>query len=107
MSILPSELSLIAPDRLQIVWSDGQVRQYTVRELRENCPCATCMEKRSVAESPAMLPILRAEETQPLRITKMESMGHYAYGIAFSDGHDTGLYTLELLRTLGTVDPQS
>jgi DUF971 family protein len=28
-------------------------------------------------------------------------VGNYAYSIAFSDGHDTGIYTLELLGTLG------
>ncbi len=103
MTLQPSELSLIAPDRLQIVWSDGEVRQYQVRELRENCPCATCLEKQSDDKPTPMLQILSVEETQPLRITKMTPMGHYAYGIEFSDGHDTGLYTLDLLRALGSV----
>ena len=32
----------------------------------------------------------------------MEPMGRYAYAIHFTDGHDTGLYTLESLRELGT-----
>lgn len=104
-SVQPSELSLVAPDRLQISWSDGQVRHYTIRELRENCPCATCLEKRSAPEPPTALPILRAEEAAPLRITKMEPLGHYAYSIEFSDGHDTGLYTLELLHSLGSMKP--
>jgi len=31
----------------------------------------------------------------------MKPVGNYAYSIAFSDGHDTGIYTLELLRQLG------
>jgi DUF971 family protein len=100
-------MKLITPDQLQIVWSDGEVRKYSVRELRENCPCATCLEKKGADEPVAMLPILRMEETQPLRITKMAPMGNYAYGIDFSDGHDTGLFTLELLKTLGTVHSHS
>jgi DUF971 family protein len=33
----------------------------------------------------------------------MQPTGRYAYSIHFSDGHDTGIYTLELLRELGTV----
>ena len=103
MNIQPSELKLLAPDLLQITWSDGEVRQYAVRELRDNCPCATCTEKRSADKPIPLLPILRAEETQPLRIANMEPLGHYAYSIEFSDGHDTGLFTLELLRTLGTT----
>ena len=31
----------------------------------------------------------------------MKPVGHYAYSIDFSDGHDTGIYTLESLRELG------
>ena len=34
-------------------------------------------------------------------IKAMKPVGNYAYGIAFSDGHDTGIYTLEILRSLG------
>jgi len=36
----------------------------------------------------------------------MEPLGHYAYSIEFSDGHDTGLFTLEFLRTLGFIVDQ-
>lgn len=31
----------------------------------------------------------------------MKPIGNYAYGIAFTDGHDSGIYSLELLRHLG------
>ena len=31
----------------------------------------------------------------------MTPVGRYAYSIDFSDGHDTGIYTLESLRELG------
>jgi len=40
-------------------------------------------------------------EARPLAITTMEPVGHYAYSIEFSDGHNTGIYTLELLCQLG------
>ena len=36
-----------------------------------------------------------------MTIASMRPVGTYAYNIAFSDGHDTGLYTFELLSTLG------
>lgn len=39
--------------------------------------------------------------TEPLRIAAMKPVGNYAYSIDFSDGHDTGIYTLETLRELG------
>ena len=98
----PTELKLAAPDRLRIVWSDGQVREYSVRELREQCPCASCRERRMAPPPPpTTLTVLSPAETQPLRIASMSPTGRYAYSIDFSDGHDTGIYTLELLRELG------
>src|SRR5262245_2172867 len=102
MSVQPTQLELAAPDRLRIVWSDGQIRDYPVRELRDKCTCATCREKRNAAPpSPLQLPVLSAAEAQPLRITRMTPVGNYAYSIDFSDGHSTGIYTLESLREMG------
>jgi DUF971 family protein len=104
MTFQPVELKLVDPSRLRIVWNDGESREYSVRELREQCPCATCRELRSAPPPPSnVLPVLSTAETQPLRITAMHPTGRYAYSIHFSDGHDTGIYTLELLRELGTV----
>jgi DUF971 family protein len=102
VKIYPTKLELDADGQLRIHWSDGQVRVYSAGQLRDGCPCATCREKRKKeAESPTQLRILTLEETVPLSIHSMKPVGNYAYSIAFSDGHDTGIYALELLRTLG------
>jgi DUF971 family protein len=98
----PTKLELATPDQLRITWSDGQVRDYAVRELRTKCPCATCREERNAPPpSPLQLPIISAAQTEPLRIAAMTPVGNYAYSIDFSDGHDTGIFTLESLRELG------
>ena len=102
MSLRPADLKLLDQQTLKIQWTDGQVRQYSVSELRGNCPCATCREKRtSEAEETNPLAILTPEEAKPLTITAMNPIGSYAYGIAYSDGHDTGIYTFEDLIALG------
>jgi DUF971 family protein len=103
MSFYPTSLSRTDDGRLQIAWSDGRTRVYTVKELRDACPCATCREKRTAAasEPPPLLPVLKPEEARPLTVAGMQPVGNYAYSIAFSDGHDTGIFTLELLRELG------
>jgi DUF971 family protein len=105
----PVHLALAGENRLLIEWSDGRKRQYTFQELRENCPCATCREKRRQPPQPAPapgglmgLPVLSAAEARPLKILEMSPVGNYAYAINFSDGHNTGIFTLELLRELGT-----
>ncbi|MCC7475762.1 MAG: DUF971 domain-containing protein [Pirellulales bacterium] len=98
----PTALELAAPDLLHITWSDGQTLVYPVRHLRDNCPCATCREQRNAPPpSPLQLPIITEAQTHPLRIADMKPVGNYAYSIDFSDGHDTGIYTLETLRALG------
>jgi DUF971 family protein len=98
----PTKLEREDERHLAITWSDGTRRRYALRELRDNCPCATCREKRNAPpQSPLMLPILSDAQIQPLAVTGMRPVGNYAYAIAFSDGHDTGIYTLDFLRELG------
>lgn len=100
----PTKLSLTPEKQLRIEWSDGQVRQYRVSELRDHCPCATCREKRAEPPPPpTMLTVLSSAEAKPLALSKMDPVGNYAYSITFSDGHDSGIYTFELLRELGQL----
>ena len=102
MTNYPAQLELSGESNLLIGWSDGERRRYAFSELRNSCPCATCREKRNAPpKSPLMLPIISAAEAQPLKILGMKPVGNYAYSIAFNDGHDTGIFTFELLRSLG------
>ena len=97
MSIQPTNLSL-SEGVLTIEWSDGSRRQYGVAELRNACPCATCTTERERSEDGGCDPAAAAPD---LNVRRMQPVGNYAYSISFSDGHDTGIYTLELLRRLG------
>jgi DUF971 family protein len=101
----PTALKLTDDRALLISWSNGETRKYPFKLLRDSCPCASCREKaRGKADAPANpFAILTPAEAQPLSIQGMQPVGQYAYSIAFSDGHDTGIFTLELLRSLGTV----
>lgn len=89
-----------SPESIEIDWSDGTTGRFTASLLRTACPCATCREKRSAPRSPALLEVLRPEDLVPLAVTGMKPVGQYAYSIAFSDGHDTGIYPLDYLREL-------
>ena len=99
MTAYPTKLTRQGDQQLVIDWSDGEQRTYGVRELRSRCPCATCREQRKQPEP--MLPVLGESDTKPLQIDGMKPVGSYAYSIAFSDGHDTGIFTFELLKELG------
>ena len=97
----PSLVSLKGDQQaLNIQWSDGISHRLTWHVLRSHCPCATCRMKP--ADPPANpFAILKPEEAAPVRVTAMRPLGNYAYHIDFSDGHNTGIYSLDLLRELG------
>jgi len=104
-NVQPTALALGPDGRLVIDWSDGTRRTYAVGELRDKCPCATCREKRNApppAANPFSLNVLSAAEARPMELLGMTPVGNYAYAIQFSDGHDTGIYTFELLQEIGT-----
>jgi DUF971 family protein len=98
---VPLAIRRLDDGRIEMSWSDGASTSFTPRLLRDACPCATCREQRVEPAKPNPLQVLRPEETAPLTITGMQPVGQYAYKIAFSDGHDSGIYTLEYLRELG------
>ena len=106
MSVRPTNLELTDERHLQIAWSDGQTRRYDFHEIIDNCPCATCREKRGGEEeqqaaSDDLFPVMKAEEAQPLKLVSVEPVGSYAYNIYFNSGCRNGIYTFERLRELG------
>ena len=105
MDLQPTELKLTEQRSLEIVWSDGKKMDYPYGVLRMACPCATCREKKraEAAKPKGLLQVLSAAETVPLAVAQMRPVGNYAYNITFSDGHSSGLFTMELLREIGTL----
>src|SRR5262245_51135923 len=85
----PVSLSKESGDRLIIQWKDGHRSVYSLKHLRDNCPCAGCREER--LQPPDPFRVLKPSELVPLAITSMTPVGHYAYKITWSDGHDTGI----------------
>ena len=75
--------------------------EYSAQNLRDACPCATCREKRTIPRESNPLQVLESSDLVSLSIREMQPIGQYAYKILFSDGHDSGIYTLEYLRELG------
>jgi DUF971 family protein len=89
-------------EALEIEWSDRVTQRVPWRKLRESCTCASCRVERAKPPKPQpLLAVLSAAEAQPLAPVSMRPAGNYAYAIAFSDGHSSGIYSLELLRQLG------
>lgn len=94
----PVALKKEGEDRLVIEWSDGHRGEILWTHLRKECPCAGCNEERSQPADPFR--ILKPAEIGPIKPVSISPIGHYAYKIVWSDGHDSGLFTLEHLRAL-------
>jgi DUF971 family protein len=101
--VVPTSIQRDGDAAITIAWSDGAVSRWTAAQLRKICPCATCREKKrgnqdQKADSKSLtLPVLSAAEARPLSIDSMRPVGSYAYNIAFSDGHSSGIYPFALL----------
>ncbi len=92
-----SPQNIDAPDSrsVRIVWRDGHESLYDNRFLRLSCPCAACVNEWTGERT------LREEEVPgDVRPASWHLVGNYALSIGFSDGHDTGIYSFELLRSL-------
>ena len=88
-------------DGLRIDWADGTSTRATWRVLRAACPCASCGEDRAKPPNPFRVLTPAEAAAGPPDAVSMAAVGHYAYQIAWNDGHGTGIYTLDQLRTLG------
>ena len=100
----PTMLRRTDDRKLQINWADGVVHAIPFRLLRDECGCAHCraaQESTAATETSGQLPVLSLAESQPIQLDSMEPVGNYGYRLGFSDGHQTGIYSLEQLRQLG------
>ncbi len=89
-------------DGLVIEWADGISTFVTFAKLRKSCPCATCNDEREKPANPFRMLTEREVQAGPSKPTQMVPRGRYAYQIVWNDGHDTGIFTLEMLRKLSS-----
>jgi ATP-binding protein involved in chromosome partitioning len=80
---------------LSLRWQDGHDQQINTRDLRLACRCAACIDEMSgrAVLDPATVPMNIAP-------TRIWSLGNYAIGVSFSDGHQSGIYTFGHLRSM-------
>jgi DUF971 family protein len=91
----PTELRLHRKSRvLDVRWPDGARHELPCEYLRVYSPSA---EVRGHSSGEPMLVGGKRE----VDIAAIEPVGRYAVRLRFSDGHDTGLYSWNVLRELG------
>ncbi len=89
----PESIDVTERGELRIVWPGGPEVLLPPAQLRDQCPCAACIEEgtgRKILD-PATIPA----DIRPLEI---RPVGNYAVQIQWSDGHGSGIYTWATLR---------
>ncbi len=91
----PTEIKLHQASRvLEITYADGRVFKLPCEFLRVYSPSA---EVRGHGPGQEVLQTGKKD----VAITKVEPVGNYAVQLTFSDGHDTGIYSWDLLYEYG------
>jgi DUF971 family protein len=104
---IPRNIDLKKDRGLTIEWADGATSYFSIPYLRRMSPSAEQRELRLEQERNP-LTILPARHGAaggaPLTALGAELVGNYALRILFSDGHDTGIFSWDYLRS---IDPQN
>lgn len=78
-----------------LAWNDGEEYSLPFLELRFFCPCAGCVDEHTGQRT------IQKNSIKPdIRPVKVDLVGRYAVHLAWSDGHQTGIYHYETLRQL-------
>jgi len=101
-NIYPTQIKKTDDSKLKFVWSDGTAGEVTLVKLRDECPCVNCKGESVMFESyiPIKAPFKPAGFYE---IEKIETVGNYAIQIYWKDGHFTGIYNWEMLKSISTM----
>lgn len=95
----PRDIKMSPEGDLLMTWPDGHKSRYTPHNLRTNCACASCINEDTGEKT---LDIKQVP--LDIKITGMTPVGRYGLSVAFSDGHNTGIYIFERMRDFCECD---
>jgi DUF971 family protein len=100
----PEHIAISKSTGLQIDWTDNHHSGYPLSYLRDECPCATCtgahgtMPQKSSYSQPQSDPFPMFKPA--LKMIDVEEVGNYALRIIWNDGHSSGIYSWDYLRSI-------
>jgi len=83
---------------LAIKWEDGSESYVSLERLRRDCPCAGCKGEVDVMGQLHKGPDQRLTP-RSFQLTRLDWVGTYALQPVWADGHSSGLYTFDYLKT--------
>ena len=95
----PKQIKISDKNKLSLRWNDDAFSIISLKYLRDECPCATCKGETILFKTfrppkPTMI------SPEMYKIKSIDVVGEYAIQIGWKDGHNTGIYSWEYLKTL-------
>lgn len=97
----PTSIKQSPDGELTVIWDDGATTHTTARRLRDGCPCAECKGETILLHEYA--PVEKPRQPGHYDIASIVPVGNYAIQITWGDGHATGLYAWNYLRSLTSL----
>jgi DUF971 family protein len=86
-------------DLMLFKWGDGLESYINLKILREKCPCADCEGEKDVFGNIYKGRTSLINENSFL-LKGIQPVGYYALRPFWNDGHHSGIYSFEFMRTL-------
>jgi DUF971 family protein len=105
----PEHIAISKSKGIKIDWKDGHHSDYELGYLRDECPCATCTGAHGTAPQKTNYGAVASKQksadpfkmyTPTLKMLNVEPVGGYAVRIDWSDGHGSGIYSFDYLRSV-------
>lgn len=83
---------------LAIAWDDGVETYLGIEAVRKACPCASCQGEPDAMGRVVRPPVEYRENS--FELLNIAHVGGYAVQLRWGDGHGTGIYSYDYLRSL-------
>jgi len=89
--------TLLVGNEVVVMWGDGHESYYPGAALRGACSCAACKGEPHLFGR-ATLPTVKHLRPEAFIPVATQLIGNYGLKVSWADGHDHGIYALDLLR---------
>ena len=84
---------------LCVVWLNGEEDYFSLKRLRQSCPCAFCSGEKDIFNN-KYGGAKQALSNQAFLLTGYNFVGLYGLKLVWKDGHSDGIYTFDYLKGL-------